>query len=131
MTGQVKEEILSRFGELGVFVVAGAIHFDVSLLRRREFVEDGRSFQYRDVADQAQKLALPSPGLGFTYCQVPVCYRLLEQGEPGLRVSLNTGEIESLPGTELPPTLATELFRRSGRVSRIDVLMVASQLFGD
>jgi hypothetical protein len=34
MTGQVKEDILSRFGELGVFVNEGCIHFNPCLLRR-------------------------------------------------------------------------------------------------
>ena len=34
MTGQVKEEILTRFGELGCFVHNGKIYFNISLLRK-------------------------------------------------------------------------------------------------
>ena len=40
MTGQVKEEILTRFGELGVCVEDGVIHFKPSLLRKAEFLSD-------------------------------------------------------------------------------------------
>ena len=38
MTGQVKEDILCRFGELGVFVKEGKVGFNPKLLRRYEFV---------------------------------------------------------------------------------------------
>ena len=37
MTGQVKEEVLSRFGELGLRVAGGEVRFDPRLLRAREF----------------------------------------------------------------------------------------------
>ena len=38
MTGQVKEDILSRFGELGVFVKEGRLFFNPCLLRKDEFL---------------------------------------------------------------------------------------------
>ena len=41
MTGQVKEEVLSRFGELGLRVAGGAVHFDPRLLRACEFSSCG------------------------------------------------------------------------------------------
>ena len=37
MTGQVKEDIISRFGELGLRVFDGKIRFDPSILRKDEF----------------------------------------------------------------------------------------------
>jgi hypothetical protein len=37
MTGQVKEDILSRIGELGINVKDGKIIFNPRLLRRNEF----------------------------------------------------------------------------------------------
>ena len=44
MTGQVKEDILSRFGELGVFVKEGKLFFNPRLLRENEFLKDPSSF---------------------------------------------------------------------------------------
>ena len=42
MTGQVKEEILTRLGELGVLVKQGKLFFAPSLLRRDEFLPTGQ-----------------------------------------------------------------------------------------
>ena len=42
MTGQVKEDLLCRFGELGVRVTDGCIHFDRALLQRRGVLEGSR-----------------------------------------------------------------------------------------
>ncbi len=47
MTGQVKEDILCRFGELGVRVQSGKVSFHPTLLRDDEFLPDGTlSFSY-------------------------------------------------------------------------------------
>ena len=47
MTGQVKEDILCRFGELGVRVKDGKVTFRPTLLRDNEFLPDGSlSFSY-------------------------------------------------------------------------------------
>ena len=40
MTGQVKEEVITRLGELGLAVEGGQIHFRPHLLRASEFLED-------------------------------------------------------------------------------------------
>jgi hypothetical protein len=44
MTGQVKEEILTRWGELGVAVQDGRLHFSPTLLRDDEFLTAPDSF---------------------------------------------------------------------------------------
>ena len=72
MTGQVKEEVLSRFGELGVRVDDGAVRFQPSLLRAREFVREARKFRFLDVDGNWQEIDVPAGGLAFTWCQVPV-----------------------------------------------------------
>ncbi len=47
MTGQVKEDILCRFGELGVRVQNGHVSFRPTLLKDKEFLPDGTvSFSY-------------------------------------------------------------------------------------
>lgn len=47
MTGQVKEDILCRFGELGVRVCNGKVSFHPTLLRDDEYLSDGTlSFSY-------------------------------------------------------------------------------------
>ena len=76
LTGQVKEDILCRFGELGVSVRAGCLHFEPQLLRREEFLCTPATFTYFDVSSQVRALRLEPGALAFTYCQVPLIYQL-------------------------------------------------------
>jgi hypothetical protein len=71
MTGQVKEEVLTRFGELGVRVRDGAISIEPALLRAREFCVESRSFWYLDVDNNWQELTLPASSLAFTDLNLP------------------------------------------------------------
>ena len=49
MTGQVKEDILSRIGELGVSVKNGELQFYPCLLRIGEFLKNPMIFEYIDI----------------------------------------------------------------------------------
>ncbi|MBT8065716.1 MAG: hypothetical protein KJO09_00635, partial [Gammaproteobacteria bacterium] len=76
MTGQVKEEVLTRFGELGIRVTEGMARIQPALLRASEFVSEPQTFCYLDVEGNWQDMTIPAGGLGFTWCQVPVVYTL-------------------------------------------------------
>jgi hypothetical protein len=119
MTGQVKEDILSRWGELGVRVTGGQIVFDPALLQTSEFLTDAATFDYFDVRGQAQRLDLDAGTLAFTYCQVPVVYRRSE--EPAVRIVRSDGTTAERAGASLGPEASAEVFRRTGAVARIEV----------
>ncbi|MEP5765169.1 MAG: hypothetical protein ABJ308_11265 [Halieaceae bacterium] len=127
MTGQVKEEILSRFGELGIRVSGGSVSFDPGLLRACEFLSEPQPFRYLDVDDQWQTLEIPAQGLAFTWCQLPIVYQLNDSGESGLSIDWQEGETQLLPELELNAAVATELFQRTGRIQKIE-LRLASKL---
>src|SRR5438477_11614558 len=74
MTGQVKEEILTRWGELGVIVEDGRLTFQPALLRRRELLGVAQNWPFFDVQGRPETLALAPNSLAFTICQVPVIY---------------------------------------------------------
>ncbi|GAK94769.1 hypothetical protein JCM19298_344 [Nonlabens ulvanivorans] len=74
MTGQVKEDILSRFGELGLVVTNGMLSFKPSMLRKLEFLKTNQDFNYVDVNQKKQSIKVNKGSLAFTYCQVPVIY---------------------------------------------------------
>ncbi|UCD23042.1 MAG: hypothetical protein JSW51_08200 [Gemmatimonadota bacterium] len=131
MTGQVKEEILTRFGELGVRVSQGRVKFEVGLLRAREFIASPQTFRFLDVDGQWQELTVPECGLAFTWCQVPFVYRLDDSGEPGVTVTLDDGSHLTPIGLALPPELSAELFLRSGRIRQIELVVRRGQLFSD
>jgi len=123
MTGQVKEEMLSRFGELGIRVSDGAVHFDPSLLRAVEFVAAPLPFHYLDVQGQWRDLTVPTSGLAFTWCQVPLVYHLDESAEPAVAVHWDNDEKQVLPTLALPAEIAEHLFRRDGRIRQIDLVL--------
>jgi len=130
MTGQVKEEMMTRFAELGVRVRGGAVQFEPALLREREFLAAALPFRFLDVDGQWQELTVPESGLAFTWCQVPVIYRLDESAEPSLAVTWDNGECETLETLALPADMAEQLFRRSGRIRKVELVLARSQLFG-
>ncbi len=119
MTGQVKEDILCRWGELGVGVHDGRIAFRPSLLRAAEFVSAPSSFEVVDVAGQTQTLPLDAGMLAFTYCQVPVLYR--RSDTPALRLVGADGQTTEVDGAELSAADSSEVFRRTGAIARIEV----------
>ena len=131
MTGQVKEEVLTRFGELGVRVTEGEVRFDPGLLRSVEFSAEPGSFRYLDVLGDWQEVQLPAAALAFTWCQVPVIYRLDETDRPALTLVYEYGRTETLPSRSLPDSLSTELFLRSGHVRQIMVTLRPENLLSD
>jgi hypothetical protein len=119
LTGQVKEDFLCRFGELGVVVAAGQIHFQPRLLRRTEFCTRASVFEYFDVAGTKQRLRLQPGELAFTYCQIPVIYRLA--GKNSVKVVRSESPMEVSAELELSQPTSRECFERTGRIQRIEV----------
>ena len=131
MTGQVKEEILTRFGELGVRVSDGEVSIQPALLRAREFEVRDRSFCYLDVDNAWQDLDLPPSSLAFTWCQVPIVYVLDSKAESALLVTFDDGTESAYASLSLPADVSDDVFRRSGRIRKITVTFAADRLFGD
>jgi len=120
MTGQVKEIILTRLGELGLRVEDGAVRFDPGLLEPGEFLAHPAEFEYFDVEGESRTLALPAGSLAFTYCQVPVVYERTEDAA-GIRIVHADGSSNELAGNRLDARTSRELFSRSGRIVRLEV----------
>ena len=137
MTGQVKEEVLTRLGELGLRVEDGGIVFRPVLLRASEWLAVPSVLTVADVAGSPQEVALPAGSMGFTFCQVPVVYRRVGAAGPdgaagpalgatpvAVRVVLADGAV--VEGTDrVAPEVAGEVFDRTGRVARIEVDLTA------
>ena len=120
LTGQVKEEILTRAGELGIRVERGGVRFEPRLLRADEFLGRPDVFHYHDRQGQARSLALSFGQLAFTVCQVPVVYAR-GADQPWLRVVFADGTTAQRTGNRLDADLGAELFARTGRIERIQV----------
>ncbi|EPR71210.1 hypothetical protein ADIWIN_3255 [Winogradskyella psychrotolerans RS-3] len=117
MTGQVKEDVLSRFGELGIFVSEGKLIFNPCLLRKREFFNEATSFNYTDVFKEKKTIEMVKGSLGFTYCQVPIVYQISEKDS--LEISLKDGSIKIFESLKIDPATSAKIFMRTGEVTKI------------
>lgn len=118
MTGQVKEEVLTRFAELGVTVHGGRVSFRPLLLRKSEFLREPAELSTFDLDGRPLTVPLAKDTLGFTYCQVPVVFHLSDK----LHIRLTKqGGSEEISGDTLPPEASAALFARTGEIKQIDV----------
>jgi len=111
MTGQVKEELLTRRMELGVQFCHGEIHFNPILMRSQEWKTMQRSSEL-----------LPhdlSPGeVLFQLCGVPVIYA---QGE-STKIEVQTVEgVTEVSGSVLSKEWAAHLFARDGVIKFLQI----------
>ncbi len=114
MTGQVKEQVLTRFAELGVRMQDGGLLFEPMLLGENELL--GRETQWRFVArdGEVRMETIPADGLGFTLAGVPVLFRREPSGEERLELlSRNDAAPRPVPGLRLNPEL-TRTFLAGG-----------------
>jgi hypothetical protein len=119
MTGQVKEDILSRFGELGVFVKEGKLQFNPRLLRPSEFLKEDAKFRYFDVDGISQSFEMKKDSLGFTYCQVPVVYKLSSMNR--IKLICEGMPTKLIDALSLDKAYSNRVFSRSGEVKKIIV----------
>ncbi|MBR9860778.1 hypothetical protein GYB22_08530 [bacterium] len=119
MTGQVKEDVLSRFGELGAFVREGKLFFNPCLLQKNEFTIKPRVFEYVNIHQEHHSIELGVGSLAFTYCQIPVVYHLAQRGS--MEIEYEDGSIKQTDHLVLEPEMSAHVFNRTGLISRITV----------
>jgi hypothetical protein len=119
MTGQVKEDIISRWGELGIKVKEGTVYFDPQFLNPNEILSEPASFEYYNLEGQKEVLEIMKGELAFTYCQVPIIYLYGEQRE--MELFFSDGTRKTIKGQQLDTALSKELFSRSGKIRLIRV----------
>jgi hypothetical protein len=108
LTGQVKEGILCRLGELGVELKDGCLGFRPCLLRQTEFANGE---------------------LTFTQARTPVSYRATNGlQEPLLRVMMKGGDCQEFEGGFLDVAVSRKVLFEEGMVERIEVLIPADHL---
>jgi len=103
MTGQVKEDIISRYFELGIHVEKGCVRFSPGNVNRKEFSEPDKGHIY--------------PYLKFTYCSVPFEYQI--DGKAGTDIIYKNGTTEQLNGTVLNFGQSQLVFGRSEEIQKI------------
>lgn len=126
MTGQVKEDILSRFGELGIFVDHGKLSFYPCLLRKTEFIQEATTFEYINLGKEKKSVALEANSLAYTYCQVPVVYQIASSN--ALEVYFTDGSVKKFDTLQMDEATSEHVFKREGTVDYIKAHVEESQL---
>ena len=122
MTGQVKEDVLSRIGELGVFVKGGKIIFNPRLLRESEFVKTQKKFNYITISKEQKSIDLQKGSLCFTYCQIPIIYKNTNQER--MKIFFTDNRVEEFNDLTLDKNISKLIFERTGKVDRIEVSLI-------
>lgn len=118
LTGQVKEDIISRYGEFGVLIINGKIAFSPSLLNENEILRDEESYEYIDLEGNSCTIELKINQIAFTYCQVPIVYSPGSTQE--LIIKFNNGSEEKMDGNIIDKEISQKIFSRSGEVRKIE-----------
>jgi hypothetical protein len=127
MTGQVKEEVLTRLGELGVEFTGGTLRLRPRLLQASELLAEPAVFAHVGRDGEERTLDLPAGSLAFTLGQVPVVYVAGDRA-PRWEAELADGNTVRGDGDRLDPSVAAEILARSGRVRRLTMEVPRAEL---
>ncbi|MCY4001549.1 MAG: hypothetical protein OXF84_12195 [Bacteroidetes bacterium] len=119
LTGQVKEDMLSRLGELGIRITDGFIRIHPALLRKSEFLQKPEEFKWYDLNGELKSIQLYEGQLAFTYCQVLFVYHI--SSEPLLKIR-GSYEMER-PDLVFSYEESADIFGRTGSITRVDVFL--------
>ena len=120
MTGQVKEEIITRMGEFGCKVKNQKLVFNPKLLKKSEFLKERSTFSYVDIDGIICKEELMPNQLGFTYCQVLIIYQLTNE-ESRILIQYKNKKTKAIKSIEAPENDSNDIFNRSGNIQKITV----------
>ena len=109
MTGQVKEDIITRFFELGVFVKEGQISFHPIILKKSEFNKSGMFM--------SKKYNVPY--LVFSFCNILVLYLIDDIN--GLELEMDYGNIIKIDGYTLDKEYSLMIFKRENKINKVIV----------
>lgn len=119
MTGQVKEDIISRYGELGLNITNGCIEFTDFMMNHSEYLTKAAEFEYYEISGRKKKLALEAGSLAYTFCQVPIIYRKIDSKL--ININFYNGSIEKIEGHQLSALLSNKIFNRFEEIEQIEV----------
>ncbi|MFT5083046.1 MAG: hypothetical protein ACI9Y1_001083 [Lentisphaeria bacterium] len=119
MTGQVKEEVISRLIEMGVVVDEGKIYFNPIILKKSEFLSADSALTYYDINGKKQVVELAAGQLAFTYCQIPVVYSLAK--DTNITLTIKDGSQVALSNSYIDEDTAMSIFDKRGDIVKMEV----------
>jgi hypothetical protein len=119
MTGQVKEDILTRKGELGVKVEEGRLSFQPSLIHDNQFLQQEETVSFIDFESKPYSVTLEKGSLAFTICQVPIVYVRSQKSQ--IEVKYKDSKIETIQSSTLSYEVSQKIFQRTEEILQVTV----------
>ena len=119
MTGQVKEDVLTRKGELGIKIEEGKLGFQPTLLNKNQFLQQEEVVNFIDLDEKPFSMTLEKGSLAFTVCQVPIIYKISDKNQ--MEVKYENGNTETFSTLTLSHVLSQKIFQRTGEVVQVSV----------
>jgi hypothetical protein len=114
MTGQVKEEILTRQAELGIQIKNGCIHFIPNLIQARDFLDKEQTFTFYSLKNEWKEMKIPAQSFVLTFCQTPIIFQYGEKQQIEVMYEDHVQKIES--GATLTEENSQSIFAREGKI---------------
>jgi hypothetical protein len=124
MTGQVKEDVICRMRELGVYYSDGTIHFGPSMITEKDFVISDQDIICTDVYGVQRIVHITSGSLFFTICQTPIVYSIGDKNE--VKIIKRDDSIEVLENMALSVSHSKSILSRDGYIKQVYVTMDTS-----
>jgi hypothetical protein len=121
LTGQVKEDIISRFGEMGIGIAAGEIVFNPALLNEEEILNKRSEFTFKSPDGENSTIELTANQLGYTFCQVPIVYIFSDHQQ--ITVTYKNNRKETFESNTLNRDASQKIFSRSGDIKLVEVII--------
>jgi hypothetical protein len=124
MTGQVKEDLISRFRELGAYVEGGRLSFRPSFASEEEAMREPGELRYVDSSGEERRLSVGEGCYAFTICQLPVIVHAREDSRPRGAGAAQRGQADSRAGR---PAERIEIERPGGSVDVVPSLSLGEE----
>jgi hypothetical protein len=126
MTGQVKEDILTRISELGVKIKDGKLQFQPFLLQKKEFLSQAIDATFCLVNGDNRTIRIDKKCLAFTVCQIPIIYKIALSNT--IQIFYENGREATLQSLQLDNENSAKVFNRTGEIVEIRVSLTENNL---
>lgn len=126
LTGQVKEDVIARLGELALTIANGNILFDAALVNKDEILETKQLFEFYTNNGEQKQIQLQKGQMGFTFCLTPIIINFLSK--ENITVYYADGSTEEIAGRVLNHRISSLIFSRNGEIDRVEVSLKATSI---
>ncbi len=119
LTGQVKEDIITRWAVLGIQIHKGQIHFNPVIFSRSELLSETETFEFVNTDGVLTETLVKAGQMAFTYCGTLFVYNWSQ--EPQIEVTEKGQEAQATSGLTLSPEHSAAIFNRNGVVQKVEL----------